>query len=247
MFKLFSRSKPKGGGFDYSILHTDMHSHLLPGIDDGARDMEGSIELIRGMAALGYKKLITTPHIMWDMYQNTPAIINEKLDKVRAELAKEGIEVELQAAAEYFLDEHVENLLQKKEKLLTVKDNMVLTEFSMIHQPMGVKEILFEIQMQGYQPIIAHPERYAYLERNKGFYNELKDLGCLFQLNILSLGGGYGKAVSELAQYLLKNDFYSFAGTDLHHSRHLDALHNPALASQLLKLQENGRLMNGQL
>ncbi len=247
MFSFFSRSNSRKNGFDFSGIYTDMHSHLLPGIDDGADSLDTSLKLIRGLAALGYKKLVTTPHILWDMYKNTPAIINEQLASLRQALARENIEIEIQAAAEYFLDEHMEELLQRKERLLTIGNNMVLTEFSMVSKPFGIKEILFDMQMQGYQPVIAHPERYAYLDRNKEFYAELKELGCLFQLNILSLGGGYGRTVTELANYLLKNDFYNLVGTDLHHSRHLDALRNPALAQPLLKLQESGRLLNPDL
>lgn len=245
MFSFFS--KAKAIPFDFSVLRTDMHSHLLPGIDDGSPDLETSVELVKGMVSLGYKKLVTTPHILWDMYKNTPEIIQGKLTLLREAVAAAHIEVEIQAAAEYFLDDHVENLLKNKEPLLTIKDNIVLTEFSMLHQPFGVKEILFEMQMQGYQPIIAHPERYVYLERDKDFYNELRDAGCLFQLNILSLTGGYGRAVNDLAQYLVKNDFYSYVGTDLHHARHLDGLHNPALVSKLLKLQDSGHLLNSHL
>ncbi|MDF2379972.1 hypothetical protein JMG10_00735 [Nostoc ellipsosporum NOK] len=246
MLKLFSRSN-KGHRFDYATIGTDMHSHLLPGIDDGAPDLEASLQLIRGMEALGYRKLITTPHILWDMYKNTPDIIQRGLETLQEVMVKEGIDVELRAAAEYYLDEYAEEMLRKKERFLTLNDNMVLVEFSMVHPPMGVKETLFEMQMQGYQPIIAHPERYSYLIKNKEFYDELREAGCLFQLNILSLTGGYGRTVTELAQYLLKHDFYNFVGTDLHHSRHLDALHNPALAPALQKLQETGRLMNARL
>lgn len=245
MLKLFSRNK--GERFDFAGIGTDMHSHLLPGIDDGAPDLEASLQLIRGMEALGYRKLITTPHILWDMYKNTPDTIRRALDTVQEALVKENISVELAAAAEYYIDDHVEGLLNRKERLLTLSDNMVLVEFSMVHPPMGVKETLFEMQMQGYQPVIAHPERYSYLVRNKEFYDELKEAGCLFQLNILSLSGGYGRTVTELAQYLLKNQFYSFVGTDLHHSRHLDALHNPALTSTLQKMQETGHLLNSRL
>jgi len=197
MLKFFSKSKPKRQSFDFSILNADMHSHLLPGIDDGAEDLENSLELIRGMNALGYKKLITTPHVLWDMYKNTHEIILEKLAVVKEAVKNAGMDVEIYAAAEYFLDEHVEELLKNKEPLLTIKDNMVLTEFSMAFPSMNIKEILFEMEMQGYQPIIAHPERYVYLERNKDFYRELKDIGCLFQLNILSLGGYYGRSVTE--------------------------------------------------
>lgn len=244
MLKLFSKSKPKGQRFDFSLLNADMHSHLLPGIDDGAEDMEQSLELIRAMRELGYKKLITTPHVLWDMYKNTHEVILEKLGQVQAAVKTAGIDVEIHAAAEYFLDEHVDELLRNKIPLLTIKDNMVLTEFSMAFPSMNIKEILFEMEMQGYQPIIAHPERYVYLEKNKDFYRELRDVGCIFQLNILSLGGHYGRSVTELAQYLLKNDYYSLIGTDLHHSGHLEGLQAYEMPDAVKKLLDTGKLIN---
>lgn len=247
MFKFFSKSKTKGEKVDYSVFKTDMHSHLLPGIDDGAQDMETSVELIRGMSELGYKKLITTPHIIWDMYRNTPEIINGKLELVREAVKKEGIDVEIHAAAEYFLDEHVEELLKKKEPLLTVSGNKVLTEFSMAFPSMNIKDALFEMAIQGYQPIIAHPERYIYLHQNKEFYTELKDIGCMFQLNLLSLTGYYGRSVKDLAEYLLSNDFYDLVGTDLHNFHYLEGLQQMTMSNLLKKLIESGRLINSQL
>ena len=247
MFKLFSRSEPSKIKVDFSILKADMHSHLIPGIDDGSADMETSLQLTRGMMELGYKKLITTPHIMWDMYRNSRQIILEGLAQLQAAVQAEALDVEINAAAEYFLDEHIEELIKNNEPLLTITGNMVLVEFSMAHPPMNLKDILFEMQMHGYQPIIAHPERYTYLGNNKEFYDELKDIGCMFQLNLLALGGYYGKPVHELAQYLVKKEYYDLVGSDLHHARHLDALNNPALVSPLKKLLDSGKIRNEQL
>src|SRR5215470_14433080 len=189
---LFKKKKVAPVVVDYGVLNADVHSHLLPGIDDGSQDMQTSLQLIAGMKALGYKKLITTPHVMWDMFQNTRDIILEKLDRVRTQLKQESVDIELDAAAEYFIDDHLAQLLRKKEPLLSFGNKLVLTEFSMASPSFELKEILFEMQMQGYQPVIAHPERYTYLQQNKDFYDELKDTGCLFQLNILSLSGYYG-------------------------------------------------------
>lgn len=224
-----------------------MHSHLLPGIDDGSPDIATSLKLIRGMMDLGYQKFITTPHIMWDMYKNTREIILEKLELLREAVKQEGLNVEINAAAEYFLDDHVAGLLKNNEPLLTISGKMVLTEFSLAYPSHSLKDILFEMEMQGYQPIIAHPERYLYLEGNKSFYEELKDTGCLFQLNLLSLTGYYGKSAQELAQFLLKKNYYDLVGTDLHGFRHLEALQNPALAGPLEKLLNTGRIKNGDL
>lgn len=247
MFNLFSKKKPRGEKFDYSVLKTDIHSHLLPGIDDGAKDLETSLQLIRGMKELGYQKLITTPHIIWDMYRNTPAIINDKLEQVQEAIKKEGIEIEIHAAAEYFLDEHVEELLKTKEPLLTISGNKVLVEFSLAFPSLNIKDILFDMQMQGYQPVIAHPERYIYLQQNKEFYRELKDIGCLFQLNLLALPGFYGRSVKDLAEYLLSNDFYDLVGTDLHHSRHLEELQHVEMTPSLRKAIESGQISNREL
>lgn len=247
MFKRFSRSKPSRSKLDLSGLKTDMHSHLLPGIDDGSPDMETSLELIRGLADLGYSKLITTPHIMGDMFHNSRENITEKLDQVREAVQAAGISIEINAAAEYFLDEHVTLLLKKGVPLLTISKNMVLVEFSMSFPSMIIKEILFDLQMQGYVPIIAHPERYTYLERNKEYYEELKDIGCLFQMNLLSLTNFYGKSVCQLAQYLIKKGYYNLIGTDLHHPYHLEELNNPALAAPIQKLIESGAIRNNEL
>ncbi|HEV7781434.1 MAG TPA: CpsB/CapC family capsule biosynthesis tyrosine phosphatase [Chitinophagaceae bacterium] len=245
MFKLFSKSKPVHS--DISFLKADMHSHLLPGIDDGSPDMATSLKLVKAMMELGYTKLITTPHILWEMYPNTREIILEKLELLRNAVQAEGLNVEINAAAEYFLDEHVEGLLKKNTPLLTISGNMVLVEFSMAYPSHSLKDILFDMQMQNYQPVIAHPERYAYLEQNKAFYDELKDIGCLFQLNLLSLGGYYGRSVQELAQYLVKKNYYDLVGTDLHNGRHLEALKNPTLISSLRKLFDTGKIRNPEL
>ena len=235
------------GKAGFSLLKADMHSHLLPGIDDGAPDITTSLELVKGMMELGYTKLITTPHVMWDMYKNTTAMILEKLEVLRSAVKNKGMDVEINAAAEYFLDDYVHGLIKKNEPLLAISGNMVLVEFSLAYPSHSLKDILFDMQMQGYQPIIAHPERYIYLERNKEFYEELKDIGCLFQVNLLSLVGHYGRTQQELAQYLIKKGYYDLAGTDLHHMRHLDALQSRELAVQLQKLIDSGKLKNSQL
>ncbi len=233
--------------FDFSAIHTDIHSHLIPGIDDGAEDMKTSLLLTKGLIELGYKKLITTPHIMQDMYPNTKEIILQKFEVDKPEIGSLYPDIGLRAAAEYFLDDHFAELLEKKEPLLTISDNKVLVEFSFANPSMGLKNDLFEMQMQGYIPVLAHPERYVYLDRNRKFCDELKGSGCFFQLNILSLGHYYGNEVHDFAQYLIKKNYYELVGTDLHHSKHLLALKDPRLISPLNKLLDSGRIINTQL
>ncbi len=241
---LFFGRKKKETPLDLSWLHTDMHSHLLPGIDDGSPDIKTSLELIRGLEALGYKKLITTPHVLWEIYPNTPEKINTALATLQKAVKEEGIGVELHAAAEYFIDEYFELQLRNKTPLLTISGNKVLVEFSMVTAPMDLQQVLFEMQIQSYQPIIAHPERYAYLLNRRELFDELREAGCLFQANLLSFTGYYGKPVLELAEYLAKKGYYDLAGTDLHHERHLTMLQKLGSSATFARLQESGILRN---
>ena len=237
----------KDGVFDYGLLGADMHSHLIPGIDDGAPDLETSIELINGLTHLGFKKLITTPHIMQDMYPNKRDDILNRYEKLKNDLIEKGVNVELEVAAEYFLDDNLKRLLANKEPLLSMGDGLVLVEFSMASEPLDFKELLFEMQMQGYKPIIAHPERYVYHERNKEFFEDLKIAGYLFQLNIMSLAGAYGKSVNELARYFIKHQYYDLAGTDIHNPQHLVHLQNSSIAHGLKDVLDSGKLINAEL
>jgi protein-tyrosine phosphatase len=236
--------KKESGTFDYSLLGADMHSHLIPGIDDGSPDLETSVQLINGLTQLGFKKLITTPHIMQDMYPNSREEVLRGFDLLQQHLDMLGINVEVKPAAEYFLDDNVKKLLTDKEPLLTIHDNLVLVEFSMASEPIDLREILFEMQMQDYQPVIAHPERYAYHERNKDFFEELKISGLYFQLNIMSLAGAYGKSATELARYFIKHEYYELVGTDLHNLQQFSHLQNSAISHGLKELIDSGKLMN---
>lgn len=245
--RFFGKSKSKSSSIDLSWLYADVHSHLIPGIDDGAPDMATSLALVKGLQNLGYTKLITTPHVLWDVYANTSEQILQGVAELKKAVQAEKIPVEIIAAAEYFIDEHFEQGLKNKMPLLPLSGNLVLVEFSMITAPMDLLQILFEIQIQGYQPVVAHPERYIYLANRKQFFDELKAAGCFFQLNLLSLIGYYGKSVQELAEYLCKKEYYDLAGTDLHNDRHLAALQKLSSSNVLSQLKESGILKNDQL
>lgn len=240
-------NKKGSGVFDFGLLGTDMHSHLVPAIDDGSPDIETSIHLVQGLSELGFKKLITTPHIMQGMYPNTRDDILQRFELLRKDVAGSGIQIELGIAAEYFLDDDLKKLLADKEPLLSFGDGLVLVEFSMASEPVDFKELLFEMQMQNYQPVIAHPERYVYHERNKEFFELLKSAGYFFQLNIMSLAGAYGKSVTELAKFFIKHQYYELAGTDLHNVHHLEHLHNSSIGHGLKELLDSGKLLNPEL
>ena len=202
----------------------DIHSHLLPGIDDGAKDIDTSIALILKMASYGIKNFITTPHVLGNVYPNSTAVIKEKLTVVQKELEKREIKgISIQAAAEYMLDEEFSALLEQKD-ILVLKDNYILVEMSYFSAPMNLYELLFNIQLKGYKPVLAHPERYNFYHSDFKSYYKLKQAGCLFQLNLLSLTDQYGKGVQKISKKLLKENLYDFVGTDTHHQNHLALL-----------------------
>ncbi len=240
--------KKKEGPNDLSALGCDLHSHLIPGIDDGVKDMEGSLAMIRGLIDLGYKKLITTPHVLGDMYPNTPVTIGDGYKLVASEIREQKIPVEFSAAAEYLMDDYFDALLDSGEPLLTLKDKMVLVELSFVVAAINLKEMLFKLQVNGYQPMLAHPERYLYFGANKAWYDQIRETGCLFQLNLLSLGGYYGKSSLELAKWLVKKKYVDYLGTDLHHERHLAFLRTaPDLQETVDKLVDTGLIRNSRL
>ncbi len=202
----------------------DIHSHVLPGIDDGAKDLENSIALIEKMASYGIHNFITTPHVLGDVYPNSSNTIKNKLKEVQNELTKRGLtHISIQAAAEYMLDEQF-SLLLGRDDILTLKENYILVEMSYLSPPINLFEMLFEIQLKGYKPVLAHPERYVSYHNNFKIYQKLKTSGCLFQLNLLSLTEHYGKGVQKTTTRLLNENFYDFVGTDAHHFNHLALL-----------------------
>lgn len=205
---------------------TDIHSHILPGIDDGAADIETSVQLIQGLYNLGIRRSVATPHIIGDMYRNTPATISVALEKTRAACTTAGIDIELSAAAEYMLDDYFLELLQKKEPLLTLEKNILLTEISYTSTPQNLPEITSAIIAEGYLPILAHPERYHYYQQNFDQFFRLKEMGFVLQINILSLTGYYGKRAEKAAKFILEKDLAQLIGTDLHHNNHLAALNS---------------------
>ena len=202
----------------------DIHSHLLPGIDDGAKNIDHSIELIMKMYSYGIKNFITTPHVLGDVYPNSSEVILQKLKDVKIALEKRGLhDISISAAAEYMMDEQFSQRLENDD-ILPLKDNYILVETSYLNAPVNLYEILFEIQLKGYKPILAHPERYNFYHNDFQSYYKLKQAGCLFQLNLLSLTEQYGVNVQKISKQLLKAEMYDFVGTDTHHNNHLELM-----------------------
>ncbi|AKP50795.1 tyrosine-protein phosphatase [Cyclobacterium amurskyense] len=234
-FKNSSNDKP----LDLSWVETDMHSHLIPGIDDGSQKMEESIELITRLSGYGFKKLIITPHIMSEFFKNTPEIINAGLEKLKLAVKEAGIDIELEAAAEYYLDEVLYEKVENKEPLLHFGSNkMVLVETGFMSKPPILLETFFKMEMLGYQPIFAHPERYMYLHQESDTLESLVDRNIPFQLNLLSLTGYYSKGVKKFAEKLIDKGLVKLVGTDCHNEKYLDAMERLPHSKYFDKLQE---------
>lgn len=227
-FPLLSSAQPNIG----ERLQVDMHAHWLPGVDDGAQSDREGLAMIRGLADLGYRKLIATPHIK-KQYENTPKILKKAFDRFMHVAAAAEPGVELSLAAEYMLDEGFEEHMASGP-LLTLRDNYVLVELPHhnIQTLSAIQKTLFKIQMEGYRPILAHPERYSYYFENFGTIEGLKETGCLFQLNAMSLAGYEGKEITKRARKLLDQEWYEFVGSDVHNPQQINYLKKVALTRE---------------
>jgi hypothetical protein len=222
MFSIFNNFSPKTTN-DFSFIGTDMHSHLIPNIDDGCDSLEHALLCIENLKALGFNKIVTTPHIMESVYPNTPEIIKEGLIRLRSALKEKKIAVEIEAAAEYKVDELFTEYLETNN-LLTFGDNYVLIELSFLSPPINLDEVIFTMRTKGYKPILAHPERYRYWHDKLHKIEYLRSLGCLLQLNLMSLVGQYGLPAKIVSQKLLSNNQIDFLGTDLHRFEDINTL-----------------------
>ena len=204
--------------------YTDIHSHLLPGLDDGAPDAKTALALLDTLVDLGIRHFVCTPHVMEGVWPNTTTQIQHALETFRPIVeAKYGDTVTVNAAAEYMIDDGLMPLISNRD-LLPVRDNIVLVEMSYIAPPMHLFVALAELQVAGFRPLLAHPERYFFYHNDADAFQNLKDAGCLFQLNLLSLSNYYGKDVRLCAEKLLNAGMYDATGTDVHHERHAKQL-----------------------
>jgi protein-tyrosine phosphatase len=217
--------------------YIDIHSHLLPGIDDGAKTFGDSLRLTNALQGFGTSQIITTPHIIQYFWENTKDIIQATEEVTSMELKKNNMHIPFRAAAEYMMDDYFVKLFQSGT-LLTLKDNYVLVEMSYLNAPIQLYSILFDLQVAGYIPVLAHPERYTFYHNNFDEYTKLINAGCLLQLNLLSVVGYYGEGITEIAKKLLKKGMYSFVGSDAHHDNHIAAFDKKVKLKDTTPLKE---------
>ena len=245
MLKWFLNKKEKACEvLDFSVLKTDIHSHFIPGIDDGAPDMEASITLIKKMQALGFSKVITSPHVMSDFYQNSSEIILNGLADVRAELKVQNINMDIEAAAEYYIDYEFEQKIGK-EKFLTFGDNYILVELSFMEVPINLFDIIFKLQLEGYKVVLAHPERYGYYKQED--YDNLVNRGVLLQINLLSLIAYYSPQIKKKTEALISSGMVSLVGTDCHNMNHAELYEKCQTKKAWHDLVNSGKLLNATL
>ena len=243
---LFGKKEEAIAPADLSVLRCDVHSHFIPGIDDGAQTLEQSMELLNAMRELGYRKVVTTPHSMADGYKNTPDIILGGLAKVRAEIARVGLDIEIDAAAEYYLDHELERKVTDKE-VLTFGDNLLLFELPFLSEPQVLLSVIFLMQTAGYKPVLAHPERYSFWYNDFSKYERLKERGVLFQLNMIALSGAYGPQAKQIAEKLIDVGAYELIGSDCHSMGHVEAMKHTLTRPYLHKLIASGKMLNAGL
>lgn len=245
MFSSFFKRKKPLEPINLSTIGVDMHSHLIPGIDDGSKSMDETIALLAKFQDLGYRKVITTPHVMSDYYRNSSDIILAGLENVRNVATQLGLSIEIEAAAEYYFDDHFLDLIKKRD-LLSFGHNYVLVEFDFSSKPMYENEMFFELITAGYNPVLAHFERYTTFHGKLEKAIEYRSRGVHIQLNLNSLTGHYGPDVQKQAERLIDNGLVDFVGSDCHRMQHLLTLEENLGKPYFHQLLEIG-LKNDQL
>jgi protein-tyrosine phosphatase len=240
MLSFFSK---KNKVTDISWLGVDMHSHILPGIDDGSPDVETSVRFVKSLTELGFEHLIATPHILKELYPNTPETIAKAKEELQAALNKANISSKLGAGAEYMVDQD----FTLDGQLCTLDQKHLLIEMSYLSESPGISQTIFDVEIKGFRPVLAHPERYTFYFKDKSRLKRFKEKGCLLQLNLLSVLGYYGKEVKQLAELLLKEKMYDLAGTDLHHDKHLSTLTEAVQSGKLYDIIGNYGFKNQEI
>ena len=232
---------------DFSVLMVDFHNHVLPGMDDGSPSIEESLKMLNAWVDLGYSKVITTPHVIASMYPNTKEQILGQMYHLREVIEENNIPLELEASAEYQIDFEFLDKLESGEVIPFGQQNYLLLELPWQKPAYSIADILFKVSLAGYEPILTHPERYVYLSADFKKYEKLKDRGLLFQLNMNSLTGLYGRAVQKVAEKLIKNGMVEFVGSDAHHHTHLKELKKLYRNQLFADLVYSGKLKNKSL
>lgn len=248
---LFSRknSKPAPAGEpEPLIIRTDIHSHLCPGIDDGVESPAHGAELVAGLGELGVERMVITPHVTADIFENNIQTVDRSLERLKAAMADMGVTMDLYVSGEYRIDDLLLRQLRNGE-VRPLPGDYLLVENPWISEPPSLLTFMSNLRERyGYKPILAHPERYHYYVQNPHEYQKLRNAGIRFQINLLSLAGYYGRSVKGIAEYLLDSDMVEFVGTDMHHKRHMHALRAYLASPEYKKLRrKESKILNDRI
>ncbi len=232
MFQFFAK---KEFLVDHLANFVDMHNHILPGIDDGAKTAEEALSLVQGFGEFGVTRFIATPHIMHNYYPNTRESITQSLALLKNELLKNDLkQVSIATAAEHMIDDNYEALLSKGEVMPMMTD-YILVEMSYLQRPINFREAIIKTVSKRLYPILAHPERYVFLHKNPKKYEVYRERGILFQLNLLSLGDFYGKEVQKVALKLLDSELIDYVASDVHNLNQLKTLKELSVSKKTIR------------
>ncbi len=220
MFNFFSK---KASTPEKLWFNTDIHCHVLPGIDDGSPDVDTSVELIERMQQWGIERIIASPHVTYGTFPNNRETVGAAREALQSALAARGNAIKLSNSAEYRIDDLFLKCFADGD-LMALPSNLLLVENSFMQEPWDLDQLLFEMQLKGYQPILVHPERYCYYYNHTSRYEAIHNNGTKFQVNLLSLAGYYGKTEKKIAEWLISKDLVDYIGTDLHRAKHADAI-----------------------
>ena len=223
--KLFGNNKEQVKLF----YNTDIHCHILPGVDHGSQSVEQSLEMLRAEQEMGISRVILTSHVTAVTFENTQESLMKAYDVLKKAVAEAGLDIELRVSAEYRMDEYFDKEYAA-DHLIPMPGNHILLENSFQQELMNLNELLFDMQVKGYKTILAHPERYSYYSRRRKRYEELHNAGARFQVNILSFTGYFGEEARESALWFAHNEMIDYLGSDMHNLKHahiiMDYLHS---------------------
>lgn len=222
---MFNFLKSKNKGPIKLCIKTDIHCHIVPGVDDGSPDAATSVRLIGEMEKWGIKRIIASPHVTKNTFENDHSTIDPAMAELQAALSAQGSGVTVQHSAEYRIDELLDSRIETGD-LMTLPNDFILIENSWLQEPGNLDRLVFDLQVKGLRPILAHPERYTYYWNDKSRYTTLHNAGLLFQINVLSLAKGYDTGSLKAAEYLIEQGLVDFLGTDLHRTAHVEVINN---------------------
>jgi len=242
MFNLFKRKNQPAPTL---FFKTEIHCHLVPGIDDGQQDAVSAADLVAHEKEWGITKIFCTPHITQDTFENTPEVIASAFAQLKQAVEDAGIDIQLDYSAEHRIDGFFVEQLEAGA-IRTFPNNYILVENSFVQESWNLDQRLFDLKLQGMKPILAHPERYSYYFDKPDRYRKLHYAGTLFQVNLLSLAGYYGKEVKRMAEYLVENGMVDFVGSDMHNHHHCEAIEGYLRSKDYKKHASllQGRLLN---